>query len=138
MPAYRGKDVVVEFDLDSGGSPADISGDARSVSFSESAEVLDASTYGDNGKVKIVGTVDANGSMNGLDTTGDWSTAWDNIVPGNEGELTIYPEGKASGNRVVTMNVIITERSMELPYDNLATFSMSFEINGDATYDTQV
>lgn len=125
MPSYRGRDVVVEF------NGVDISGDGRSVTLNESADVLDDTTYGADARTKQGGLTDGNGSMSGLDTSGDWSEAWQAIAPGSSGTLVVYPEGKEPGQRTKTCTAVISERSVEFPYDNLATFSMSFEISGE-------
>lgn len=124
MPAYRGKLVTVTFD------GTDISGDGRSVSFQQSADALDSTTYGADVRTKVAGLQDGSGSMNGLDTSGAWSTAWQAIAAGATGTMVIYPEGNSTGQRSLTFTAIVTERSIEAPYDNLATFSMSFEISG--------
>jgi hypothetical protein len=130
MPSFRGRDVQVTFD------GTDISGDGRSVSFNESAEVLDDSKYGQDARTKVAGLTDGSGSMNGLDTSGDWSAAWQAIKPASTGTMIIYPEGNAAGKRTLTFTAVVNERSVEYPYDNLATFSMSFEVSGDITEGT--
>lgn len=131
MVAYRGKDVVVTL----GGT--DISGDGRSIDFEESADALDSSKWGDTRRTKVAGLEDASGSMEALDTTGDWTAAWDQIAVGTEDELVIQPEGAGSGLRQLTCDIIVTGRSISLPYDDLATLSMSFEVSGAVTEDTQ-
>lgn len=131
MVAYRGKDVFVSL----GGT--DISGDGRSIDFEESADALDSSKWGDTRRTKVAGLEDANGSMEALDTTGDWTAAWDAIAVGTEGTLVIHPEGTGSGLRELTCEVLVTERSISLPYDDLATLSMGFEVSGDVTENTQ-
>lgn len=130
MPAYRGKDVEVTL----GGT--DISGDGRSIDFEESADALDSSKWGDVRRTKVAGLEDANGSMEALDTTGTWSAAWDAIAVGTEDELIVYPEGNTSGNRSLTAQVVVTGRSISVPYDDLATLSMDFEVSGDVTEGT--
>lgn len=127
MPAYRGKNVVVLFDA------VDISGDGRSITFEESADALDSTTYGDDARVKIPGLTDASGSMEAIDTTGAWSTAWQAIAPGTSGALLVYPEGNTSGNRELSCTAIVTGRTLSVPYDDIATFNMSFEVSGAVT-----
>ena len=127
MANYRGENVAVTF------AGTDISGDGRSVSISESAEALDNTVYGDANKTKQAGLKDGSGSFSGLDTTGAWSTGWNAIAVGSENELVIYPEGNTTGNRSIAADVVVTERALELPYDGLVTFSMSFEVSGAVT-----
>lgn len=129
MPAYRGKNVQVLF----GG--VDISGDGRSVSFEESADALDSTTYGDTAREKVPGLLDSSGSLEAIDTTGAWSTAWQAIDPGTSGTLVVYPEGNTSGNRRISCTAIVTGRSLTVPYDDIANFTMSFEVSGAVTQD---
>src|SRR5690606_24455443 len=131
MPAYRGKDVVVTFD------GVDISGDGRSITFEESADALDSSAYGDTRRTKVPGLEDASGSFEALDVTGAWSDAWNAIPVGATGTLVVHPEGTDTGLREISCTAIITGRTLNLPYDDLATLSMSFEVSGDVTESVQ-
>jgi hypothetical protein len=131
MAAYRGADVYVELD------GTDISGDGRSISIEESADALDSSKWGTTRRTKVAGLEDASGSMDALDSTGSWSTAWNAIAVGTEGTLVIRPEGTGAGLRQLSMSVLVTARSLSLPYDDLATFSMGFEVSGVITESTQ-
>lgn len=131
MPAYRGKSVVVLF------NGQDISGDGRSISFQESADALDASKYGMDRKAKLGGLEDGSGTFEGLDSTGNWTTAWDEIAVGSLATLQIRPEGTGGGLREFSVTALVTSRSLDTPYDNLATFSMAFEMSGDPTESTQ-
>lgn len=130
MPAYRGKDVVVTFNA------VDISGDGRSVSFEQSADILDDTTYGADDRTKQGGLRDGSGSFEGLDITGAWSNAWNEIVPGSSATMIIYPEGNAQNNRRLQFTAVIGTRTLAMPYDDLSTVSMSFEISGGVTEDT--
>jgi len=130
MPAYRGKDLEVSF----GGTV--ISGDGRSVSYEESADILDDTTYGDTNRTKQAGLLDGSGSYEALDQTGAWATEWTTIQPGDSDTMIIYPEGNSAGNRSASFTAIIGNRSISFPYDGLATLSMSFEISGAVTEGT--
>lgn len=131
MAHYRGKSVVVLYDS------VDISGDGRSVSYEESSETHDTTKYGDDNRTKIAGLKDGSGSFEGLDTTGAWSAVWAKIAPGSTFTMEIRPEGTLASNRKVTFTAIVTNRSLELPYDDLAKFSMSYEISGAVVEATQ-
>lgn len=124
MAAFRGKDLAVTF------NSVDISGDGRSVSYEESADILDDTTYGADNKTKQAGLLDGSGSYEALDQTGDWSAAWEAIQPGTSATMAVYPEGNTSTKRSATFTAIISSRSIQFPYDGLATLSMSFEISG--------
>ncbi len=131
MPAYRGRDVVVIF------AGVDISGDGRSLSYNEVADALDSSKYGLDRKTKIAGLEDGSGTFDGLDSTGDWTAAWEAIAAGAEGTLQIRPEGTGGGNREFSVSAVVTSRSLDTPYDNLSAFSMAFEMSGEPTEGTQ-
>lgn len=130
MPAFRGKDVEVTF------NSVDISGDGRSVSYEQTADILDDTTYGADERTKQGGLRDGSGSFEGLDTSGDWSAAWEEIVPGSSATMIIYPEGNTASNRSLSFTAVIENRSLTFPYDDLATMSMSFQISGAVTEDT--
>ena len=130
MPAYRGKDVLVTFDA------VDISGTGRSVNYEETADALDDTVYGLDNKTKQAGLIDGSGGFEALDSQGDWNAAWEAIPAGASGTMIIYPEGNTSGKRTATFTAVITNRSLDMPYDNLSTFSMSFEISGAVTEGT--
>lgn len=131
MPAYRGRDVYVSF----GG--VDISGDGRSLSYNETADALDSTTVGVDRKTKIAGLEDGSGTYDGLDSTGDWNAAWEAIVVGASATLLIRPEGTGSALRELSVTAVVTSRSLDTPYDNLATFSMAFEMSGETTESAQ-
>ena len=124
MPAYRGKDLLVNFDS------VDISGDGRSLSYEQSADILDDTTYGADNRTKQAGLLDGTGSYEALDQTGSWSSIWQAIEPGSSGTMIVYPEGNSSAKRKSTFTAVIGNRSVDFPYDALATLSMSFEISG--------
>ena len=83
------------------------------------------------------GLSDGSGSFEGLDETGDWTLAWDEIVPGTSAVMSIRPEGTGAGKREASFTAIITARSLDMPYDDLAKFSLSFDISGPILEDTQ-
>jgi hypothetical protein len=124
MAAYRGKSVVVTF------NSVDISGDGRSISYEESADILDDTVYGADNKTKQAGLLDGNGTYTALDTTGAWGAAWEAMQPGASATLSIQPEGAGVGLRDVSFTAVIKSRSIDFPYEDLSKLSMSFEISG--------
>lgn len=127
MATYRGRNVQVLFNA------VDISGDGRSVSIEGTSDTLDTSAYGDTARTKIAGMTDGSASFEGLDTTGDWSGAWNELVPGALATLLIRPEGPGGTLRQISAQALVTSRSLSMPYDDLATISVSFEITGAVT-----
>jgi len=130
MPAYRGKDLAVVFDTQ------DVSGDGRSVSFEESGDALDSTTVGMAAREKIAGLTDGSASFEAIDTTGAWAAEWQSMKPGTAGTLDVYPEGNSSGMRKVSAAAIVTARSLSVPYDDVSTVSVSFELSGTVTEST--
>ncbi len=127
MAHFRGRDVVVTIE------GVDVSGDGRSTSYEETADTLDDTVAGQDNRTKIASLKDGSFSYEALDTTGTWSAAWQGIVNGLEGAVLIYPEGNAAGKREVSFDAVITSRSIEFPYDDLAKVSISAEISGPVT-----
>ena len=131
MPHYRGRDTVLSF----GGT--DVTSDGRSVQFEQTADVLDDTVFGQDERTKIASLEDGSFSLELLDTTGAWATAWTTLAAGASGTVLIHPEGTGSGLREVSFTGIITSRSLEMPYDDLAKVSVSGEISGAVTETTQ-
>lgn len=130
MAHYRGKDVEVEF------NSVAVEGDGRSISYEETADTLDDTVYGADNRTKLASLLDGSGSFEALDVTGAWATAWQELQPGASATMVIYPEGNSVGNRSVSFTAVITSRSLSMPYDDLATISVSFEISGAVTEGT--
>lgn len=124
MAAYRGKNLVVTF----GGT--NISGTARSISFEQAADTLDDTVKGQDEKTYIASLKDGSGAFEALDSTGDFTLAWEAVDPGTSGSLVIQPEGPGTGKRQFTFTAIITNRSLDIPYDDLSKFSLAFQISG--------
>lgn len=124
MPHYRGRDVVVTY------NSVDVSGDGRSVSLEQTADTLDDTVYGMDERTKIASLEDGSFSIEALDSTGTWDTAWTALAVGSSSTVVIQPEGVGGGLREVTFTGVITSRSLELPYDDLAKISVSGEISG--------
>ena len=132
MPHYRGRDVVVTF------NSVDVSGDGRSVSYEETADILDDTVVGLDNRTKIASLLDGTGTFEALDITGVWGSAWDELKAGNTATMLIHPEGTSGGNRETSFTAIIKSRSLTMPYDDLATVSVGFEISGVVAESTQV
>lgn len=131
MPHYRGRDVVVTYNT------VDVSGDGRSVSLEQSADVLDDTVYGMDERTKIASLEDGTFSIEALDSTGTWAAAWTALAVGTSATCLIHPEGSGAGKREVSFTGVITSRSLELPYDDLSKISASGEISGAVTEGVQ-
>lgn len=131
MPHYRGKDVIVTFDS------VDVSGDGRSVSYEETADILDDTVVGLDNRTKIASLLDGTGTFEALDITGTWGTAWSALQPGESATMLIHPEGTGTGLREASFTAIIKSRSLSMPYDDLSTVSVAFEISGAVSESAQ-
>lgn len=131
MPHYRGRDVEVTF------ATQDVTSDGRSAQYEQTADTLDDTTYGVDERTKVASLEDGSFSLELLDTTGTWGAAWNALAVGSSDTVVIRPEGTGSGNREVTFTGIITSRSLEMPYEDLAKISVSGEISGPVTEATQ-
>ena len=129
MAAYRGKNLSVTADA------TEITGDGRNFTIDESADTLDSTVYGADARGKEIGLTDGTFSFEGLDSTGNWTTAWGNLVPGTSVAFVVYPEGSGTGKRRASFTGIITSRSLSTPYEELSTISVGGEISGTVTYD---
>jgi len=132
MPHYRGRDVGITF------AAVDVAGDGRSVSYEQTADTLDDTVYGMDERTKIASIEDGSFSLEMLDTTGAWSTAWVALKQGASGQVIIRPEGAGSGKREVSFTGVITSRATDYPYDDLVKVSVSGEISGAVTESVQV
>lgn len=124
MAHYRGKDVIVSFDA------TNVTSDGRSVSVEQTADTLDDTVYGQDERTKVASLEDGSFSLELLDTTGAWSDAWSNMPVGATGTIVVQPEGAGTGKRQLSFTGVITGRSLELPYEDLAKLSISGEISG--------
>ena len=131
MPHYRGKDTAVTFDS------VVVSGDGRSVGYEETADTLDDTVVGLDNRTKIASLLDGTGTLEALDITGVWGTAWQALAPGTSATMLIHPEGTGSGLREAAFTAVITSRSLANPFDDLATVSVAFEISGAVTESAQ-
>ena len=131
MAHFRGKDTTVSF------ATVDISGEQRSVSYEETADTLDDTVVGLDNRTKIASLKDCSFSYEALDTSGDWTPAWEAIPNGASGVVVVMPEGAGSNLRTVTFTAVITSRSVEFPYDDLAKVSLSGEVSGAVVETTQ-
>ena len=131
MPHYRGRNVGVTFDA------TDVTADGRSVSYEQTADTLDDTVYGQDERTKVASLEDGSFSLELLDTTGAWSDAFSTLAQGASGAVVIRPEGTGAGLREVSFTGVITSRSLDLPYDDLAKLSVSGEISGAVTETVQ-
>jgi len=124
-----GKDAVITW-VWSGGTVT-LNTDYRSVSMSESVGLADTTAGNDTHSTSIPTIKSASISYSGLYPSGTAGTA---IIAalgaGEEGTLTIYPEGTASGNLSRVYPAIVTGPSLDTPYSDVVAISCTFASNG--------
>lgn len=117
---------------------ADISDFVDTVTFTESADSLDITTYGNNGHRKRGGLTDGSVAIGGVyDTT--TSGPHDVIVPllGTVTAFVWRPEGTGSGKPTVTFNVLVQNYVESSPVADIVRWTAALEIDGDTTHANQ-
>lgn len=66
----------------------------------------------------------------------DGEVSFDALVGGTTGTLVVYPEGKTTGKRTVTMAIVVTKRDRKITYNEATTFVVTFNANSytEGTY----
>lgn len=108
----------------------DISGQGRSLEVEQTAEEIDATTYGSSDNEYIVGKTDRSGSIEILDDSASTAirTA---LTVGTTNSMAWYPQGTASGNPKHTAGtVVVLSNNMSYPHDDVVTMSVDLRING--------
>lgn len=116
----------------------DISGAGRSFEVSQSADEIDATTYGSTDKEYILGLTERDSSLEVLDD--DTSTQIRNALkPGMTGQLKWFPQGSSTGKPVFTVGTaLVREQNMSYPYDDVVLLSTSIRLSGAVVESTVV
>lgn len=114
----------------------DVSGQGRSFEVSQSADEIDATTYGSDDKEYIVGMIERDSSLEVLDDNA--SAAIRNATkPGQTGQLKWFPQGSASGKPVFTVGTaLVREQNISYPYDDVVLLSCSIRLSGSVVEST--
>lgn len=108
----------------------DVSGQGRSFEVSQSADEVDATTYGSTDKEYIVGLVERDSSLEILDDDTS-STIRNALKPGMTGELKWFPQGSVAGKPSFTVGTaLVREQNMSYPYDDVVLLSTSIRLSG--------
>lgn len=133
MPTFtHGKATVFKVD-NSGGSLTDISNVLTDVSFPQSVETAETSTFGASAKTYIVGLSDSTVSVSGnFDTTVD---AHLSAVLGQAASLSFEygPEGSTAPNAKYTGECLLTSYEKSGAVGDVVTFSAEFQVTGAVT-----
>lgn len=123
-----GPNLYVEF-VHSGGT-VNLTGDQRSLSTTREQELVDATAGADGARVNkaTLKNFAASLEMMYIGTAG--SATHGALTLGLEGTLRYYPKGTASGNPKGAFPAIVQSSSLEIPYDDMVTFTMEFAGQG--------
>lgn len=126
MSHYSGSALYMSF----GGTV--ITGDQRSVSWEESANLIDTTAGADVAESHITGTTTASISWDALFEDSSAGTSVSRAVAvKNSGTLIIAPLGTATGKPKWSCIATSESLSVDAPYDDVLMYSGSFARNGD-------
>jgi hypothetical protein len=136
MPTFRhGKSTVFKVD-NAGGSLTDISNTLTDVSFPQSVETAETTSFGSSAKTYIVGLTDSTVSASGnFDATVDAHLA---AVVGQAATLSFEygPEGSTAGQVKYTGEAILTSYEKSGAVGDVVTYSAEFQVTGAVTRGT--
>jgi hypothetical protein len=133
---YIGGTAMVVTWTSAAGATFSLAAEERSVAWTPSVEIVDATAGSDTTRKRITSFKDATATVNWVDQTNGAGTA-SALDAGAFGTLTIGPEGTATGKRKITFPCISQGAKYSWPFDNVAEVTCDFIANGaytDATY----
>jgi hypothetical protein len=136
MPTFRhGKSTSFKID-DSGGTLRDISNTLTDVSFPQSVDTAETSSFGDSAKTYIVGLTDGT-----LSVSGNFDATVDGYIAGTVGfatplEFEYGPEGSSSGYVKYSGTAILTSYEKSGAIGDVVTYSAEYQITGAVTRGT--
>ena len=136
MPTFRhGKSTVFKVD-NSGGTLTDISNTLTDVSFPQTIETAETTSFGSSAKTYIVGLSDSSLSVSGnFDATVDAHLAG---VLGQAATLSFEygPEGTTAGQVKYTGECLMTSYEKSGAVGDVVTYSAEFQVTGAVTRGT--
>jgi hypothetical protein len=136
MPTFtHGKATVFKVD-NSGGSLTDISNVLTDVSFPQTVETAETSSFGSSAKTYVVGLSDAT-----ISASGNFDATVDAHLSGILGQAASVsfeygPEGLATGDSKYTGECILTSYEKSGAVGDVVTFSAEFQVTGAVTRGT--
>jgi hypothetical protein len=136
MPTFRhGKSTTFKID-DNGGTLRDISNTLTDVSFPQSVDTAETSSFGSSAKTYIVGLTDGT-----LSVSGNFDATVDGYIAGTVGfatplEFEYGPEGSTSGYVKYSGTAILTSYEKSGAIGDVVTYSAEYQITGAVTRGT--
>jgi len=136
MPTFRhGKSTVFKVD-NSGGTLTDISNSLTDVSFPQTVETAETTSFGSSAKTYIVGLTDSTISVSGnFDATVDAHLA---AILGQAATVSIEygPEGSTAGQVKYTAEAILTSYEKSGAVGDVVSYSAELQVTGAVTRGT--
>lgn len=136
MPTFRhGKSTVFKVD-NSGGTLTDISNTLTDVSFPQTVETAETTSFGSSAKTYIVGLTDSTISASGnFDATVDAHLAG---ITGQSATVSFEygPEGSTTGQVKYSGEAILTSYEKSGAVGDVVTYSAEFQVTGAVTRGT--
>lgn len=130
----HGKEAQV-YITDSGGTERELSSYGVSVTFSRDIDTAEASTFGDDDKVYVVGLKDATFTLEGrLDATVDGYL--NGLAGGTPRAYKIAPMGSVAGRLYYSGSCILTSYELTSELGDVVGFSAEFQNTGAPTRGT--
>lgn len=136
MPTFfHGKDAAIYIN-DSGGTERDLTSYGTTVGFSRDVDTAEASTFGDDDKVYVVGLRDATFTLEGmLDATVDGYLS--GLLGGTAPRAFKYaPAGSVAGRPYYSGSAILTNYEPSSDIGDVVGFSAEFQVSGAVTRGT--
>lgn len=136
MPTFtHGKATVFKVD-NSGGTLTEISNVLTDVSFPQTVETAETSSFGSSAKTYVVGLSDAT-----ISASGNFDATVDAHLSGILGQAASVsfeygPEGLATGDAKYTGECILTSYEKSGAVGDVVTFSAEFQVTGAVTRGT--
>ena len=136
MPTFRhGKSTTFKID-DSGGTLRDISNTLTDVSFPQSVDTAETSSFGDSAKTYIVGLSDSTISI-----SGNFDATVDGYLAGGIGAAATLsfeygPEGSTSTYVKYSGECILTSYEKSGAIGDVVTYSAEYQVTGAVTRGT--
>lgn len=121
---YVAVDREITWTPDGSTTAIDIGAYGRNGTWSREANDIDASAYGDDSVVHLVGRKDVNFSLDML--YDDDHEIEDALVPGLKGTINDYPLGNTTGNRKRTMVAWVGTANINEPDNDVASGTVEF------------
>lgn len=131
MAEFTGKDLVIKW-FPSAGGTIDLSGDFRTVSYTPTGKLANATAGSDTFESYLGSTKDTKVSYSGVMQTAGTALE-DALLPNTFGTLILQPEGTVSAKRKYTIPAFAGGGNISWPYSDTVEISCDFQGSGTPT-----